>query len=74
MKIKPDNTLSLDRVTDGADYGRVFDTALSNAYYYCFPSLMVNSSGDMLMGFSGSKATEFIGAFYSGKRLNSGAS
>jgi hypothetical protein len=74
MKIKVDNTLSLDRVADGADYGRVFDSALSNPYYYCFPSLTVNSSGDMLVGFSGSKATEFIGAFYSGKRGDSGTS
>jgi hypothetical protein len=73
MKIKADNALSLDRTTDGADYGRVFDGALSNPYFYCFPSLTVNNSGDMLLEFSGSKATEFIGAFYSGKRGEPGS-
>lgn len=70
MKIKTDNTLSLNRPTDGADYGRVYDTASSSPYYYYFPSLAVNSSGDMALGFSGSKSTEHIGAFFSGRRAS----
>jgi hypothetical protein len=40
---------------------------------FSISDLTVNSSGDMLMGFSGSKATEFIGAFYSGKRGEPGS-
>jgi hypothetical protein len=50
--------------------GRIFDTATSNPYYYYMPSLTVNSSGDVLVGFSGSKSTERIGAFFSGKCAN----
>jgi len=34
------------------------------------PSLMVNSAGDMIMGFSGSRGTEYIGAFYTGRLAN----
>jgi hypothetical protein len=62
--------LSLNRPTDGADYGRVYDTATSTPYYYYYPSVAVNSSGDMAMGFSGSKSTEHIGAFFSGRRAS----
>src|SRR5437764_13463450 len=43
--------------------GRIFDTATSNPYYYYMPSLSVGSSGDVLVGFSGSKSTERIGRF-----------
>jgi hypothetical protein len=50
---------------------RIRDDAASNPYWYYFPSLMVNQVGDMVIAFSGSKATEFIGAFFSGRR-NSG--
>jgi len=71
MKIKADNTLSLNRALDGADYGRTYDTAGSTPYHYYFPSLSVNSTGDVVMGFSGSKGNEFIGAFYAGGRAAS---
>ncbi len=70
MKIKTDNTLSLNRATDGADYGRVYDTASSSPYHYYYPSLAVNSSGDMALVFSGSKSTERIGTFFSGRRAS----
>jgi len=36
-----------------------------------FPSLMVNCAGDMVMGFSGSSATNYISAYYTW-RLNNG--
>jgi hypothetical protein len=49
-----------------ADHGRVFDDCAPsmNPHWYYFPSLMVNQVGDMVMGFSGSSAESFIGAFY----------
>ncbi len=53
------------------DHRRVYDSAAaSSPYFYYSPSLMVNSAGDMVMGFSGSRDTEHIGAFYTGRRAN----
>ena len=46
-------------------HGRVYDRSPTNADYYYFPSLMVNCTGDMVTGFSGSSATNYIGAYYS---------
>lgn len=46
------------------DHGRIFDDCPSDPYYYIFPSMMVNSIGDMVVGFSACKATSYIGAFY----------
>jgi hypothetical protein len=43
--------------------GRAFDTAMTVPHFYYFPSVMVNSQGYMAMGFSGSSATQFIGAY-----------
>ena len=49
-----------------ADHGRVFDSSPSdNPFWYYMPSLAVNCAGDMVSGFSGSSATNYIGAFYS---------
>ncbi len=45
-------------------HGRVYDQRTSNPSFYYFPSLMVNCAGDMVMGFSGSSATNYIGAYY----------
>jgi hypothetical protein len=50
-----------------ADNNRVYDGSSSNPYFYYMPSLMANSAGDMIMGFSGSRGTEYIGAFYTGR-------
>jgi hypothetical protein len=52
-------------------HGRVYDQQESNPLYY-FPSLMVNCAGDMVMGFSGSSATSYIGAYYT-SRLATGS-
>jgi hypothetical protein len=49
---------------------RIRDDSSSNPYWYYFPSLTVNQNGDMVIGFSGSKATEYIGAFFSGRRAS----
>lgn len=47
------------------DHGRVFDSVeATNAWWYHYGSLAMNCPGDMIMGFSGSSATNYIGAFY----------
>lgn len=59
--------------TDGLTYSaheRIYDAASSNPYWYHFPSLNVNAAGDLLVGFSGCKATEYIGTFYRGRKAN----
>lgn len=59
--------LSVETSTGTLSYnshGRIWDPAPTNAYWYYFPSLMVNCAGDMLAGFSGSRATSYIGTFY----------
>ena len=53
-----------------AAHGRIYDTAATTPYYYYMPSLVVNANGDMVIGFSGSKSTEYIGAFYVGRLAN----
>jgi hypothetical protein len=53
-----------------AAHGRIYDSAASNPYRYHFPSLNVNAAGDLVVGFSGSRATEYIGAFYRGRKAN----
>lgn len=49
---------------------RIYDSAGSNPYWYHFPSLNVNGSGDLVVGFSGSRTTEYIGAFFRGRKAN----
>jgi hypothetical protein len=53
-----------------ADHDRIYDCAVSNFWYYFVPSLAVNAAGEMVMGFSGSRESDFIGAFYSGRPTN----
>ena len=43
--------------------GRVFDSATTNPRSYYYPSVAVNSLGYMVMGFSGSSAAEYVGAY-----------
>lgn len=51
-------------------HSRIYDAAWSNPYWYHFPSLIVNAAGDLLVGFSGSRATEYIGAFFQARKAN----
>jgi hypothetical protein len=57
-------------------HGRIYDSAASNPYWYYYPSLNVRcagcgcTAGDVAVGFSGSKATEYIGAFWLGRKAN----
>ncbi|MFQ5461117.1 MAG: hypothetical protein ACE5E5_00655 [Phycisphaerae bacterium] len=37
--------------------------------YYYYPSIMVNKFGQVAMAFSGSKANEYIGAYYTGRNV-----
>ncbi len=65
FEISPDTaTLTL------VDHGRVFDPAASNAWWLYFPSSAVNCIGDMVMGFSGSSPTNYIGGFYTWRLAN----
>lgn len=50
-------------------YGKIYDNS-ATPYWYYYPSLMANSQGDIVIGFSGSKSTEHIGAFYWGRTAN----
>ncbi len=47
--------------------GRIFDNAASTPRFYYYPSLAVNGQGHMRIGFSGSNANEFVGAYSSGR-------
>ncbi len=47
--------------------GRVYDNAASNPYWYYFPSLAVSPAGDMVLGFTGSRTGEHIGAFFTAR-------
>jgi hypothetical protein len=38
--------------------------------HYFFPSISVNSAGDVVMGFSGSHANEYAGAWYTGRKAS----
>lgn len=67
LRMKAGTTLSL------TSHGRIYDPAATNPKWYFMPSLAVNSTGDMLLGFSGSSANEFAGGYYTG-RLYLGAS
>src|SRR6266404_7803641 len=64
LQITAYNTLTI------TNDGRVYDSAASTFYFYYMPSLVVNTNGDMVMGFSGSRSTEHIGAFYTGRLAN----
>jgi hypothetical protein len=44
--------------------GRILDSSATNPRFYYMPSLAVNCAGDVALGFSGSKANEYIGAYY----------
>jgi hypothetical protein len=46
-----------------SDHGRIFDCS-GQPYFYYFPSLMANSAGDMVVGYSASSETKYIGAYY----------
>jgi hypothetical protein len=51
-------------------HGRIYSSAASNPYWYYMPSLAVNNAGHMLCGFSGSRTSEYIGAFWYGRLAN----
>ena len=51
------------------DQGRIMDIRTSQTpNWYFFPSLMVNSAQDVVIGFSGSSCTSYVGAYYSWRR------
>jgi hypothetical protein len=50
------------------DVGRIWDKCGSQPRWYYYPSLMVNSHHDVVVGFSGSSELSFVSAYYSGRR------
>jgi hypothetical protein len=44
--------------------GNVADSSL----YYFFPSIMVNRAGDVVMGFTGSNASQYAACYYTGRQ------
>ena len=65
IKVNPDSSgLTL------SEFGRVFDPAPTNGWWYYFPSLAVNCAGDMVMGFSGSSPTNYVSALYTWRLSN----
>src|SRR5262249_4059025 len=48
------------------DTGRIYDNAATNPKFYFMPSVTVNKNGDMVVGFSGSSANDYVGAYYTG--------
>jgi len=50
------------------NHRRVFDSVQStNTWWYHYGSVAVNCPGDIVTGFSGSSATNYIGAFYTAR-------
>jgi len=47
--------------------GRRFDSSAVNPRSYYYPSVMPNGQGHAAMGFSGSRGTEYIGAYAAGR-------
>jgi hypothetical protein len=52
------------------EHGRLYDSASNSPYWYHFPSLGVDANGHLMLGFSGSRAGEYIGAFFQGRKAN----
>ena len=60
-----DTTENTSTNTSSTTNGREYNPAQTDApWWYYFPSLAVNKAGDLVMGFSGSTATNYISAFY----------
>ncbi len=47
--------------------GRVYDSTASNARFFFYPSLAVSGQEHVLMGFSGVRSTEYVGAYHAGR-------
>ncbi len=47
--------------------GRVFDNGAQDWMFFYYPSIMVSGQGHVAMGFSGSKASEYVGAYTCGR-------
>jgi hypothetical protein len=62
--------LELDVTTATASLtqsGRVYDSAASGPRFYYYPAIMVSGQGHAAMAFSGSKSSEFVGAYFTGR-------
>jgi len=66
FKLQTGTTLTI------TETGRIYDQTPSNPKFFYYPSISANSSGDILIGFSGSGVNDYISAYFWGK-LNNGA-
>ncbi len=57
-----------------SEHGRILDRAQDDPRFYYYPSLMLNASGDVLIGFSGSSVNTYINAYYSLKPFGAAVS
>jgi hypothetical protein len=62
--------ICLTSAITNADSSRIYDRAPNNPRSYYCPSLAVNKSGDIAIGFSGSSVNDYVGAYYWGKLQN----
>jgi hypothetical protein len=53
--------------------GRVFDGAASDPMFYYYPSVVVSGQGHAALGFSGSNAASFVGAYTCGRLVSDSA-
>ncbi|MBL9138699.1 MAG: LamG domain-containing protein [Verrucomicrobiales bacterium] len=53
---------------------RVHDAAATNPNWFFYPSVDVNSAGSVVAGFSGSRVSEYLGAFYWGRKADGSSS
>ncbi len=59
---------ALSLTFNSANYGRVYDPIATSLDHYIFPSVGVNSNGDMVVGFSASQAGARISSAFWGRR------
>src|SRR5207247_2251435 len=70
FKAAPDTGTYSYKLSDAAadkESGKAFDSNSAPFYFYYMPSVAVNSRGDMVIGFSGSRSDTHIGAYYAGR-------
>lgn len=53
--------------------GRVYDSAAVDPMFYYYPSIVVSGQGHAAMGFSGSNAASYVGAYTAGRLATDGA-
>ncbi|MBX3372315.1 MAG: hypothetical protein KF817_00635 [Phycisphaeraceae bacterium] len=53
---------------NASNLSRTYGTISDPSLHYYYPSIAVNAAGDAVIGFSGSNASQYVGAYFSGRR------